>query len=261
MPSSSRLSTGELDPQTRHFALLSRASAALAEARSLSDIKDVRDKAEAVRHYAKSIAMGLEMHNLAAEIKLRAERKAGKLLRSLSLRGGNRKSKCHDDRLKLADLGIDANQSSRWQREAEIPEDVFQTYVEHTTSAKKEISAAGLLAIAKRLKVLDRNLGNSRSASAPLGGHNSSRIFMGDVSIETHTAENNNGIPCPASPLEVIQETKDHLALVAQILTPLCTLGKAELSRAESRHLRSLLGEIEKLLDELTRHVHTTPSC
>ncbi|HEX5445904.1 MAG TPA: hypothetical protein VFW87_18900 [Pirellulales bacterium] len=110
----------EPDLHARHLALLSNASIALVAAETLADIKSVRDKAEAVRHFAKSVALGLRLHNHAAEIKLRAERKAGALLASLSLQGGDRKSKCHREILKLQDLGIDRNQSARWQQEAAV---------------------------------------------------------------------------------------------------------------------------------------------
>ena len=56
------------------LALLDQAGQALSEARSLDEIKTVRDKAEAVRKYAQSASLGLDVQNRAAEVKLRAER-------------------------------------------------------------------------------------------------------------------------------------------------------------------------------------------
>ena len=56
------------------------------------DLKSLRDKAEALRKYIKSAELGLENQNRAAEVKLRAERKAGQALADLGLRGGSRKS-------------------------------------------------------------------------------------------------------------------------------------------------------------------------
>jgi hypothetical protein len=42
----------------------------------------------------------------------------------MELRGGDRRSNGHDDRLKLADLGLDHNQSKRWQQ-ASLPEEEY----------------------------------------------------------------------------------------------------------------------------------------
>jgi hypothetical protein len=48
---------------------------------SLEDIKGIRDKAEVLRQYAAQAGAGLEAQNKCAEIKLRAERKAGEVLK------------------------------------------------------------------------------------------------------------------------------------------------------------------------------------
>jgi len=122
----------------------------LAEAESFEEIKSLREKAEAVRAYARSARLGLQVQNRAAELKLRAERKAGELLTSLKLRGGDRKSNVHRDRLKLEDLGITQNQSKRWQREASVPDEAFEEYVEHANRIGAEISSASLMRISHR---------------------------------------------------------------------------------------------------------------
>ena len=91
-------------------------------------LTSLRAKAEAARKYAQAAALGLEMQNRAAEIKLRAERRAGELLSQLRLRGGDRRapSNSRDGRLKLAELGISQNQSTRWQKAALVPERAFR---------------------------------------------------------------------------------------------------------------------------------------
>ena len=79
--------------------------------------------------------------------KLRAERRAGELLREQEKNPGGRplKNQSHDttsfDKPKLSDIGIKKDQSSRWQRMADIPEKEFEQHVvknlsENTESAK-----------------------------------------------------------------------------------------------------------------------------
>ena len=80
---------------THDLTILEHASRSLAKAKTLDEIRSIRDKAEAARQYAKSAALGLQIQNFAAELKLRAERKAGGLLAEMSLRGGDRKSNSH----------------------------------------------------------------------------------------------------------------------------------------------------------------------
>jgi hypothetical protein len=93
-------------PGPHELAALDQASRLLAEAQSLDEVRSIRDKAEAFRTYAKAAQLGLDMQNRAAELKLRAERKAGSFLASLRLRGGDRRSKGHRVTLKLEELGI-----------------------------------------------------------------------------------------------------------------------------------------------------------
>lgn len=45
---------------------------------TIAEVKDTRDKAEAMRAYSKQAEESLIMQNICAEIKLRAERKGGK---------------------------------------------------------------------------------------------------------------------------------------------------------------------------------------
>lgn len=133
----------------RELLLLTEAHRAIAEVHGLDGIKAIRDKAEAVRKYAQSAGMGLELQNYAAEVKLRAERKAGELLSQLQLHGGDRKSEQSEQRVKLDDLGITKDQSSRWQVTAAIPDRDFEKYVAETKSGRGEVTTAGLLRVAK----------------------------------------------------------------------------------------------------------------
>ncbi len=140
--------TGPLDQQ-RNLIVLDQARRILTTSESLEEVKSIRDKAEAVRNYARSAALSLEVQNQAAELKLRAERRAGELLNDLRLRGGNRKCREVSKPRQLRDLGISATQSARWQLEASVPEPVFHQYIRSATEQGKELTAAGLLRVAR----------------------------------------------------------------------------------------------------------------
>jgi len=73
------VSTRAAVAKSRELAILDEARRLLMESGSLEDIKSVRDRAEAIRQYAQSAALGLELQNRAAEVKLLAERRAGEL--------------------------------------------------------------------------------------------------------------------------------------------------------------------------------------
>ena len=62
---------------------------AIAAAHRVDEVKAIRDKAEAVRTYAK-LAGDLELQNQACEIRIRAERRAGQLLIDMEKNPGTR---------------------------------------------------------------------------------------------------------------------------------------------------------------------------
>ena len=148
----------EIEPeQTPSTALvaISQARRALEVASTLDDVKDIRDRAEAMRAYAKQAQYSLEIQNRCAELKLRAERKAGTLLSESTVKGGAR-HKSHDGtyerRSVLEDLGISKMQSSRWQTVSTIPDDIFEQHVAKITASERELTSASVIRIATLLK-------------------------------------------------------------------------------------------------------------
>lgn len=132
--------------------LLSQAKVMLAEARDLIELKEIRDRAEALRIYSRSRDHSLVAQNLAAEVRLRAERQIGELLSEKPGHGGDRRSesRSHDETLK--NLKINKTQSSRSQAIASVPEKVFEQHIEELKDDGQEITTSAILRLAKDLK-------------------------------------------------------------------------------------------------------------
>ena len=116
----------------------SAACRAIAIAKGVDEVKDIRDKTIAIQEYAKQ-AKNRQMEVDAAEIRIRAERRLGELLKEMpKAKGGAEKgvgrrgkqcgsvSEPHSTTPTLADQGIDKKLSSRAQKLAAIPEKTFE---------------------------------------------------------------------------------------------------------------------------------------
>lgn len=132
------------------LAMLDRAYLAIEKAQSLDQLKEIRDQAEAARHYVKAAKLTTAMANRCAEIRIRAERKAGEMLRSTirdPLQGRPEKG---SHIATLSDLDISKTQSSRWQKIANIPEGVIEQYFAELENEERELTAVGLAQFAAR---------------------------------------------------------------------------------------------------------------
>lgn len=129
------------------------AKQALAIATSIDEVKEIRDKAEAMRAYTKQVGDSHEMQNQCAEIKLRAERRAGEMLGEMEKHKGGRPSENQShDATSLSNLGITKSQSSRWQQVASLPEKDFEEHVAKTKNNGGELTTASTLKLAKKAK-------------------------------------------------------------------------------------------------------------
>ncbi len=137
---------------------INKAKRKVALATDFSEVKDLRDKAEALRLYAKKAGEGLKQQNLCAEIKIRAERRCGELLPDQIERGGNRISRPRLANLTLKDLGISKYQSHCWQSIAKISDNIFENHIAKVKSKNRELTTASLLRIAKEQRKKDKDL-------------------------------------------------------------------------------------------------------
>lgn len=100
---------------------------AIAEAMRVDEVKDIRDKAEAVRLYARRASLGKEMENDAAEIVIWAEYRMGQMLSNMDINKGGRPPKTPLNMggvlpQTLKELGVTSQQSSLVKMLSELPE-------------------------------------------------------------------------------------------------------------------------------------------
>ena len=135
---------------TRALSLLEDIRRALAECNDLAEVQKLRDQAEAVRHYLKSAAMGLEVLNQAAVVKLLCEHRAGTILSQIVKRGGDRRPNKLIPRSQLAELGVkNRMQSSRLQVLALVSEEDLCRYMNQLMHEEKEVTTQALLRFAQ----------------------------------------------------------------------------------------------------------------
>lgn len=103
---------------------------AIAECHRIDELKEFGAKAAALQHYFRQ-ANNFDAEHQAAQIRVRAFRRAGQLLKTMKESGerpAGRRKKSRDDTT-LSDLGISKDDSSRAQKLAEIPEKEFEAAV------------------------------------------------------------------------------------------------------------------------------------
>lgn len=126
------------------------AKQALAEYHTVDEVKDFRDKALAIEAYARQ-ACDYELEKDAARARVRAERRAGELLKELEKNTGakgvgpiavddyDRNNKT------LSEMGITKDQSSTWQKAADIPEEEFEQAVDANLDASGRVSTRNIV--------------------------------------------------------------------------------------------------------------------
>jgi hypothetical protein len=149
---------------TTTLARISEAMKALVAAKTLDDVLQIRDQAEALRVYIKAASDSLEAANAASEIKLRAERKAGGLIDAREKAIGRNQHTKEDPNTmlgtSLAELGVSDMQASRWRKAFGVSQERFEDYLLDCQKHAREVTQAGLLKLANGAHV-SNNSGNS----------------------------------------------------------------------------------------------------
>lgn len=173
---------------------INMAEQALARANDIHEMMELRDKAAAYVLFAN--AQGFKEAAQKAKIfQLKAERKAGAWLAENVNHDGaatNRNDYQDGIRVDLPD-GITANESSRWQIEASLPEDKFNAWIDQNLANGWEISAAGLRKIAANKTHVSFNTGESEWYTPP--EYIAAAVaVMGQIDLDPASSETANEI-------------------------------------------------------------------
>lgn len=238
---------------SEEMAALRQAEQTLAEANSLHEIQEVRNQAETLRQRLKKSRVGLKLQNLATAIKLRAERRLGKLIAELHLRGGHRTSNSHDESLTLLQLGIDHNESARLQQEAAVPDSLFQRYLRSGAEGLIELSSAGLLRPAKRLRTDARRVVEQCRTAAPSRGRRPRASTARNAATNSKNSRKSGAFDPSAiiALREAVEEVQNHRGQLEQLLKPVCKSDEVKLETGVRRQIVRLLADIASLLQDV----------
>ncbi len=134
---------------------------AIAECHKIDEVAELRNQARAMEVYAKQ-AMNLDAERQAVEIRIRAERKAGQLMKGMERGQGHRtdltsvhdKPKSEFSQAKQKS-NVSDSQAKRWQKLADIPDKEF----EESVKGKEMPTTSGIIRerLPKQDVAMDKN--------------------------------------------------------------------------------------------------------
>lgn len=127
----------------------------------VADVVNLHSRAEVLAAAARAAHLGLDVANQAAEVKLRAERRCGAMLRQLvaaagpwkrhpTVRSETPRRREHLPRGTLAALGVSGKDSSAWQLIARLSESEFEQRVRAIKDAGRQIHTGNFVRAARQ---------------------------------------------------------------------------------------------------------------
>jgi hypothetical protein len=167
------------------LATLDRARLMLAEARTLTDLKKIRDIAEAAKAYARVRKMGIEAQNYAGEIVAEATRRVGEFLLTAEKNPGARrypKGTAKQAPLPtLKELGISKKQSANCQDIARLPLEKFRGHINAIKDSGQVITTSALAMAAKEHKRKTRPVVPTVQHSQPAEADSPEAVLAGQL--------------------------------------------------------------------------------
>ena len=139
-----------LDQSTGEIIEVDPIRAQLSIATTPQETKAVRDTAGALVRLARQRKVSRQEQNRLAQIVIDAERQLGEQLKVIERNRSGRPSEksLHDEKTFYAvhsEMGISSVQAWRWQREADIPDEICALYFNWCNTQDREVTTAGLL--------------------------------------------------------------------------------------------------------------------
>lgn len=128
---------------------LGEIESSLSQIQTIDEAKGIRDQAEALRVYAKSVRKGLSIQNRAARIKILAERRAGQLISEVP-RATHRKNGQKGIRSMLERIEIPISTAHNWQAIALVPEEKIAEMEAQSTQSGGELTSASVISFARQ---------------------------------------------------------------------------------------------------------------
>lgn len=162
---------------------------ALAECHTVDEAKDIADKAAAMAAYARQ-AKDPEMEQWLAEIRLRAQRRAGEISKTLEKSKGGRPNEKEtlpttgkSKSAVLSEAGISTSAANRFEQLAEVPEEEFEAALAEAKEAGKPVTVDDVVKNVKRkqrAKERHENLQEISQANEPLAADRRYPIIYAD---------------------------------------------------------------------------------
>ena len=219
---------------------------ALQQAVEVDEVKDIRDKAQAMAAYAKQ-AKDTALVEWATEIKVRAERRAGQMLAEMPMNTGAA-TRSHDATAlpkTLGEIGISKTQSSRWQKLAAVPEDQFEQAVAAAKEVAGEVTTAAMLRIEKANNAINpvpvADVAKSESINPePVYNPADDELSEAHSTIQTLSAENDSlrdAIAAGALPDIEIKPAADTIAELREQVRTL-EIVNSSITKARDQYMR-----------------------
>ncbi len=157
------------------IALISKAQRMLQEATSVEEIRQVENLAQLARDCAAKAKHGRETVNSVSRVLLDARRKVGNTLKAMMASGelaqrGKKQIYCPGI-YTLGDLGLTANESSHYQKEASVPPEAYEAWVRRVSKRRGGLlSPTGLRDLARRRAETAGKAASSRLVFAKAAG-------------------------------------------------------------------------------------------